>query len=189
MRVCRRLLGRRGLYGALSRDRAGTTAVEFALLAPVFFAMLFSLFEVGLLLTRMAMVDHAVNVVSKQVYTGDVSEGVAAGTITQTDIEAAVCGVTGAVIPNCTNEITVELTEITSMSSLPTSDAACRDSTVELTPAVNFNPGVGNSIVFMRVCLTVDLLTPGLGFGLNLAKTTNNRFELISSAAFLNEPF
>ena len=180
--------GRR-LLAALSRDKRGVTSVEFALLAPVFFAMLFSLFEVGILLTRMAMVDHAVNVVSKQVYTGVVTKGVETGTLSQSDLEAAVCDVTGMVIPDCASEITVELTEITSLSELPTSDATCEDASLDLDPAVNFNPGVANSVVFMRVCLTVDLITPGLGFGLNLAKTSTDRYELISSAAFLNEPF
>ena len=179
----------RGLFRTLTRDCAGVTAVEFALIAPVFFAMLFSLFEVGLLLTRMAMVDHAVNVVSKQVYTGEVTEGINTGTISQTDIEKAVCGVAATVIPNCESEITVELTEISSMSSLPSEGAKCEDATLELNPSVTFNPGRGNSIVFMRVCMTVDLLTPGLGFGLRLPKTNTGRFELISSAAFLNEPF
>ncbi len=180
--------GRR-LLKALSRDKRGVTAVEFTLLAPVFFAMILSLFEIGILFTRIAMVDHAVNVVSKMVYTGQVTEGVAAGTISQSDIEAAVCDITGVVIPDCESEITVELTEITSLSALPTSDAACEDATLDLDPAVTFNPGVANSVVFMRVCLTVDLITPGLGFGLSLIKTSTNRYELISSAAFLNEPF
>ncbi|MEM9106676.1 MAG: TadE/TadG family type IV pilus assembly protein [Pseudomonadota bacterium] len=181
-------MGRRVLK-ALSRDKRGVTAVEFALLAPVFFAMILSLFEIGILFTRIAMVDHAVNVVSKLVYTGKVTEGVAAGTYSQSDIEAAVCDVTGVVIPNCESEITVELTEIAALSSLPESDAACQDSTVELTPTVSFSPGAANSVVFMRVCLTVDLMTPGLGFGLKLTKTSNDRYELISSVAFLNEPF
>lgn len=181
--------GKKGWLSGIIRDRSGATAVEFALLAPVFFAMLASLFEVGLLLTRMAMVDHAVNVVSKQVYTGEVTKGVDAGTISQTDIEEAVCDLTASVIPNCENEITVELTQITSMSSLPSDDASCEDATLDLNPTVTFNPGVGNSIVFMRVCMTVDLLTPGIGFGLKLTKTDTGRFELISSTAFLNEPF
>ena len=130
---------------ALSRDKRGVTAVEFALLAPLFFAMILSLFETGILLTRIAMVDHAVNVISKRVYTGEVTKGVAAGTISQSDIEDAVCEVTSAVIPNCNSEITVELTE--------------------------------------------DLMPPGLGLGLKLIKTSSGRFELISSVAFLNEPF
>lgn len=189
MRGRRMFPQRKGLLRALLRDKNGVSAVEFALLAPVFFAMLASLFEVGLLLTRMAMVDHAVNVVSKRVYTGEVAKGVDAGTIGQTDIEEAVCEVTASVIPNCESEITVELTEITSMSSLPSDDASCEDATLDLNPTVNFNPGASNSIVFMRVCMTVDLLTPGIGFGLKLPKTDTGRFELISSAAFLNEPF
>jgi len=173
----------------LLRDRNGVTAIEFAFIAPVFFAMIFSLFEAGLLFTRMAMVDNAVSVISKEVYTGTVSKGVENGTYSQEDIEKAVCAETGSVIRNCENEITVELTEISSLSSLPASDAACRDSSLALSPAVTFNPGAANSIVFMRVCVTVNLITPGLGLGLNLTKTGTRRYQLVSSTAFLNEPF
>ena len=171
------------------RDRSGATAIEFALIAPVFLAFVFSLFEIGFLFVRMTMVEHAVNSVARSVYTGEVTKGVSGGTITQADIEAAVCN-NAAIISNCMDEVTVELTEVASLSSLPATNAICTDSWLDaIKPSVTFNPGSAQSTVFMRVCVTIDLLTPGLGFGLNLTKTATGRYQIVASTAFKNEPF
>ncbi|MCV0429320.1 MAG: hypothetical protein K5905_28060 [Roseibium sp.] len=155
----------------------------------MFFLLLLSLFEIGLLFVRMAMLDFAVTRVSKSIYIGSVSSEVAKGEYTQADIKADVCKLMGALVPECNREITVELREISSIARLPNTNAKCRDSQTNVNPSVTFNPGGSRSVVFMRVCVTVDLLTPGLGFGLALPKTDTNRHEVISAAAFMNEPF
>lgn len=173
----------------LVQDKRGATAVEFAIIGPVFLAMLLSLLEMGLLYTRLTMLDHAVGVVSKSVYTGVVSSGVSGGTVTQDDIIKTVCDNGAYVVFDCENNITVEMTEIASLNDIPTTDATCTDSSLTVKPTVTFDPGSTNSVVFVRVCAAVDVLTPGLGLGLSLSKTDNNKFELVSSTAFMNEPF
>ncbi|XYK78564.1 MAG: TadE/TadG family type IV pilus assembly protein [Labrenzia sp.] len=171
------------------KKKDGATAVEFALIGLPFFALFLSCFEMGLLFIRMAMLDHAVNTTSKSVYIGTVTQGLANNTVSSDDLEQDICDLVGVVVPNCANNITIELTEIDNLVDLPDTDAACRDEGDEFEPVVNFNPGAGTSIVFMRACVTTDVYTPGLGFGLELSKTDNNRFEIISSMAFMNEPF
>lgn len=175
---------------SLIKDKRGVTAIEFAIIAPVFFMILFSTFEAGLLFTRLAMLDNAVSILSKSIYIGALADGIDDGTISQDDVEKMVCEEVYVVMPSCDEDITVELTEVTSLDSLPTSDVECIDSMdLEFNPAVTFDPGGSGSNVFMRVCITVDLLTPGLGLGLALTKTSTDRFELISSTAFRNEPY
>nr|WP_244318496.1 TadE/TadG family type IV pilus assembly protein [Roseibium hamelinense] len=171
------------------RNQSGVTAIEFAFLAPLYFTLLLSSFELGLLYSRIAMLDHAVSTISKSVYIGTVAAGVDAGTITSDDIEQDVCDIAGLILPNCVNNITVELTEIASLTSFPAADATCRDSGTGLDPVVEFDPGGSSSIMFMRVCVTTNIITPGLGLGLSLPKTDTDRYELISSMAFMNEPF
>ncbi|WP_162009353.1 TadE family protein [Labrenzia sp. CE80] len=166
------------------------TAIEFAIIAPVFFMILFSTFEAGLLFTRLAMLDNAVSILAKSIYIGELADGIDDGTTSQDDVEKMVCAELYIVMPDCDENITVELTEVTSLYSLPTTDAECIDSMdLEINPAVTFDPGGSGSNVFMRVCTTVDVLTPGLGLGLALTKTSTDRFELISSTAFRNEPY
>ncbi|SJZ65603.1 TadE/TadG family type IV pilus assembly protein [Consotaella salsifontis] len=44
----------------VGRDRGGAAALEFALVAPIFFALVFSIFEAGWLMTQSMMLDQAV---------------------------------------------------------------------------------------------------------------------------------
>ena len=43
-----------------ARDNRGVAAVEFALIAPIFLALILSLFETGWLMTKIALADNAV---------------------------------------------------------------------------------------------------------------------------------
>ncbi|EFO32306.1 putative TadE family protein [Roseibium sp. TrichSKD4] len=91
--------------------------------------------------------------------------------------------------PSCQSNLTIELTPVASYTDLPASDAVCHDKDVPIKPAVDFNPGGGSTIIFMRACMTVSILTPGFGLGLALPKTNSDRHQLISSTTFMNEPF
>jgi len=47
------------------RNSRGATAVEFALVSPIFLLLLFGIFEFGLMQHRLASIRHAVNVASR----------------------------------------------------------------------------------------------------------------------------
>ncbi|MEO0694453.1 MAG: TadE/TadG family type IV pilus assembly protein [Pseudomonadota bacterium] len=163
----------------------GAAAVEFALVAPVFFALIVSMLELGLLTLKSTLVDRAVSQAAVFVYTGATSS-----TQSEKDrIRDFICK-RALLIRECAKNLSVELTRVNSFSAPPTSDAPCRDSSdVTLAPVVTYQPGAGNDIVYMRVCATTNVLTPGMGLGLALAKTKTNRYQIISSIAFMNEPF
>ena len=55
-------------------------------------------------------------------------------------------------------------------------------------PVVTFNPGSRSEIMFMRACVVIDPLMPGMGLGLHLPKDTSGGFALVSYSAFVNEP-
>lgn len=169
----------------LNEDKNGVAAMEFTLLAPIFFAIIFGIIEMGYLFLKINMLNNAVAVVSKVVYTGAAADG----TVTYEDIEESICDNIYFSGPNCAGNLHIELTEISSFSDFPTTAAECEDTDVNLTPSVSYNPGSAKSIIFMRACFMTDILMPGLAFGLHLEKTDNNKYALISSTAFVNEPF
>ena len=43
-------------------------------------------------------------------------------------------------------------------------------------------------VVFVRVCAAVDTIFPGIGLGLKLPKDGANRFNIVSTSAFVYEP-
>lgn len=167
------------------RDERGVTLVEFALLSPIFVPLIFSVFETSVVYTKIAMVNHAVSTVSKDIYIGTASSG----TLTYDVLEQNICDNMVMSGDDCTSNLVLELTEIASLADLPDTDAVCEYTDIDIKPAVSYDPGGSSSIVFMRVCFVTDIFTPGIGFGLRLPKTDGDKFALVSSAAFVNEPY
>ncbi len=175
----------KSLCSRARNDDSGATAVEFGILGPIFFVMIFSAIELGFVLTKVALLESAANEVAKQVYIG----AAASGSVTKQDLEEQVCETMELVDSNCDGNLAIELTPIATYSSIPAADAKCVDKGDPIKPTVDFIPGAGNNIVYMRICLTTNILTPGLGFGLSLPKTDNGKLQIISALAFSNEPF
>ncbi len=166
-------------------DIRGATAVEFAMIGPVFFALIFSALDLGLLQTKIALLETAATKVSRSIYTGAASSG----TITKEGIKIEVCDSMSFIVSDCINNLSVELTTISDFHSIPTSNAKCIDSDNPIKPAVQYNPGKANDIVYLRLCLTTNVYVPGMGLGLSFPKTDSGKFQIISSLAFSNEPF
>jgi Flp pilus assembly protein TadG len=93
--VCSSRLGR------LARDRRGTSAVEFAIIAPVLFALLFGGFELGWALHCNQSVDWAVQTATRQL--------VGTPSLTQPQLQSTVQSLlTNVADPS---QVTVSLTE------------------------------------------------------------------------------
>ncbi|MEO0399817.1 MAG: TadE/TadG family type IV pilus assembly protein [Pseudomonadota bacterium] len=170
-----------------SEDRCGALmSLEFALVGPAFLGLILALFELGLLMTKTAMLDLSVADATKFIYTGAVQSG----TPTQEEIKQFICE-KSVVFTNCLENITVELTPISNFDAPPEADAPCVDADDDeaIAPAVDYSTGNGGAIMFMRVCVTTDVVTPGLGVGVHLVDTVTNRMQITSSVAFMNEPF
>lgn len=168
-------------FGLVRRDQDGATAVEFAIIAPVFFALIFSMIETGWIMTKASLLDHAVNQTARMIYTGQAPD--------QGTLEQLICD-EASVFSNCRENITVELTIVGDFTALPDTAATCTDAnSTAIAPVTTYASGSGGEIVFMRVCITTDVLVPGLGLGMQMAQTDTGRFQMVSSMAFMNEPF
>jgi len=173
------------LITRLLKNNKGVTAVEFALVGPVFLAMLLSAVELGLLLTKVALLDNAANSISRSVYTGAVTDG----SVMKEDLEETVCDTIKFLDAGCADNLAIELTTISDFTAIPDTEAVCIDSDDPIMPVVSFNPGADNDIVYMRICLTTNVYVPGIGLGLNFSKTETGKLQLVSTLAFSNEPF
>lgn len=164
-----------------NRRQDGATAVEFAIIAPVFFALIFSMVETGWIMTKASMLDHAVGKSARLIYTGQAPD--------QGTLEQLICD-EAYVFSNCRENIVVELVTVDDFTSIPDTAATCTDaSTATIAPVTTYTSGAGGEIVFMRVCITTDVMVPGLGLGMQMAQTDSGRFQMVSSMAFMNEPF
>lgn len=167
------------------RCRDGASAVEFAMVAPIFFGFFFILFELGLMMLRVSSADDAVSQVSRLIYTGAATNG----TVTVDDIENFICDRV-SFVEDCKKNIMVDSRVIQTFADRPDTEAPCRDSSQpNYTPAATYNTGQQSEIVFLRVCLTTDPILPGYGLAPYLADTVDGRVQIIASMAFANEPF
>lgn len=178
------LVGRRGLLGRFARSRSGAAALEFAFVAPIFFTLAFSIIEGAWQFTRIALIENAASTVSRMIYTGQVSSG----SISQSDLEKLVCNEVEAVV-DCDGDVSIEVTRIAKFTDIPSSNAVCKDKDDSSPSSPGYDWTSGDDIVYVRICVTVDVLTPGLGLGLMLPKTSSDKYQVITSLVFRNEPF
>lgn len=167
------------------RRKDGSAAIEFAIVGPVYLALALSSLEAGLILTKSVILDNAMVDAAKYVYIGAANDG----SITQDDLHSFVCERVEAIVSNCSADLAIEVIELSTLDEEVAYSAPCRDSTTEMQPVIHYSPGSGGDVMYIRACLTTSVSVPGLGLGLALTKTDSGRFEIISSTAFLNEPF
>lgn len=164
------------------RDKNGAASVEFVIIAPVYLGIMFSMFEAGWLMTQSMMLERALDVTVR-----DLRLGLQADTSHQ-NFKNLICD-KASIIRDCEENVLLELVPITTSADVPT-QTICRDRTagVGVDPVVTFNPGARSEIMFMRACVVIDPLMPGMGLGLHLPKDTSGGFALVSYSAFVNEP-
>lgn len=165
----------------LIQDIKGATAVEFALIAPLFFAVIFSFIETGWVLSKVVMLEQSVASASRLVYTGQAP--------TKESLETQLCD-QNPLIEDCLENINVEMVVISDFNDEPDDAVECRDSAdTSFEPTVKYSSTAGSEIVYLRVCVTTGIMVPGIGMGLALDKNNTGRFQIVSSTAFMNEPF
>ncbi|GGD33348.1 TadE/TadG family type IV pilus assembly protein [Aureimonas glaciei] len=170
-------------FQRLLRDRGAATAVEFAFVAPLFFALVLSTFEVGWTMTQGMMLDRALDQTIRQVRLGgpDAPQ-------TQEAIRGAICSKT-PVILDCRNVLSVELVTIRTPADFPSDTARCIDRSGKVNPTLRFTTGNRSAmIMYVRACAVIDPLTPLIGLALALPKDSTGGYRLVSTSAFMNEP-
>lgn len=171
----------RELGRTFHRDRSGATAVETALVAAPFFALLIAALQLGLIYLSQAALEIATDKTTRSVLTGaDQTAG-----MTQQQFLAAVCSNLPSIL-SCSN-VMVDAQVYGSFSSSNTSTP-----TITYNPAGNvsnqwaFNLGGANSIVVIRVMY----LLPVVGaLSFNVANQKAGKHLLMAIAVFKNEPY
>jgi Flp pilus assembly protein TadG len=164
------------------RNRRGSAAVEFALVAPLFFALLFAIIETALVFFAGQVLETITQNSARQVLTGQAQSANYAGWSNFRD------GVVCAQIPalfTCSN-IRVDVESFPTFANvvLPSHLDANKnfdDSTF------GYNPGGSCAIVVVQLYYAWPIFVTGLGY--NITNMAGNKRELVATAAFRNEPY
>ncbi|MEE9455446.1 MAG: TadE/TadG family type IV pilus assembly protein [Paracoccaceae bacterium] len=160
---------------------SGSSTVEFVLIAPTLLWFVFSVFEAGWLMTQQTMLARGLNMAIRDLRLGRIENA------THEIVKARVCA-RARILRECMGSIHLELQPISLSTGVPQTSPSCVDVTGEITPAENFSTGVRDQeIMFIRACVVVKPLMPGMGLGADLTKDASGRFSLVAFSAFMNE--
>jgi Flp pilus assembly protein TadG len=172
----------KSVFRRFRRNRRGSAAVEFALVAPVFFALLFAIMETGIMFFANQILETVTQQSARQILTGTAQGSSYADWSHFRD--GVVCAQIPAVL-NC-SKISVSVKSYPSFGSVVTSNPI--DAQGNFDPSVlGYSPGGPGDTVVVQLFYQWPLFVTGLGY--NIANLSNSQRLLVATAAFQNEPY
>lgn len=161
------------------RRRDGSAAVEFALVMPIFAALLFAILETGLVFYAGQVLENATQDAARLVLTGQMRSS----QVTADSFKTEVCKHIVALL-DCSG-ITIDVRSFGIHSPAKPDDPIVGGRLN--TSGFGFNTGIRGDIVMVRLFYEWPLVVTGLGF--DIADLDGNKRLLQSTMAFRNEPF
>lgn len=163
------------------RARDGATAVEFAIVATPFLALMFGILDLGLVFMISTTLENAVEEASRKIRTGELQT--AGGTAAT--FKTAVCDELSWLGAGCSSALHVDVRTFTSFANVtlsdPTTNGAFDDTKTQ------FATGGSESIVLVRVYYEWGMMAPLMNSG--LSNLSNNKRLISATATFRNEPY
>jgi len=163
----------------LVRQQDGAAAVEFALVAAPFLAMVFAIIETAMVFFAGQALETAAADSARLIMTGQAQN---AG-YDQTKFKQAVCGKIYGLF-NCNGGLSVDVKNYPSFASIPTAKPITNG---VVDPNVGYAPGNPGDIVVVRLMYQWPVYVSLLG--LNLSDLSGGKRLLMSTVAFRNEPY
>ncbi|MGO4715918.1 TadE/TadG family type IV pilus assembly protein [Bradyrhizobium sp. 2TAF24] len=167
-----------------ARNRHASAAVEFALIAPWFLALLFAIIEIALVFFAGQMLETATQDSARLIMTGQ-AQTAPNGGYTQAQFKTQVCNRL-AIMFDCQNKLALDIRSYSCFSTVVQPQSPI-DGSGNLRTDFQFDMGSPSSVVVVRAFYPWQLFVTGLGF--NIANMTGGQYLLQSSAAFRNEPY
>jgi len=155
--------------------------VEFVILFPMLIGLLLSIFEAGWLMTKAMMLERGVAAAGRAIQLGKPDA------MSQGSLKRLICS-EARILKGCQDYLLVEVAVMAPNSPYPQQVPACVDRLSTVSPVIVFTPSIRNEITFIRACVIVDPIFPGLGLGLRLPKDASGGFQMVSYTAFKSEP-
>lgn len=162
-----------------ARHQKGAAAVEFALVAVPFLALLFAIIETALVFFAGQTLETAASDAGRLVMTGQ------AQSFSKDEFKTAVCNYLAGGLFNCSGGVYVNVTTFASFGSVNT--AAPVTNGQLNTANMNYTPGGPNCIVAVQLYYQWPIYVSLLGD--NLANLNGGYRLLVATSVFRNEPY
>lgn len=166
------------------RDRRGSAAIEFAFIAPMFFGLLFAIFEVALTFFAGQVLENGLQQSARKMFTHQAADS----GMTQADFIADLCGRVSVLMDCSKLRVNVSVTAAGS----PITIASPINSSGQFVDSFNYQNPQPNTkeTVVVSAFYQWPLLLTGLGYSIaNIDPgTANGKYLLASMSAFRVEP-
>ncbi|MGC2776077.1 MAG: TadE/TadG family type IV pilus assembly protein [Bradyrhizobium sp.] len=174
--------GHRGVCRAFVSDSRAATAVEFALVAAPFLALIIALIQTFLVFFAQQLLESVVQQSARMVMTGQVQTQ----TLSQDAFKQQVVCKKIRIFFDCSG-LMIDMQVANAWSSTNTAMPTLTfDSQGTVTNVWQYNPGSAGDIVVLRVMYVWPVMLGPLGF--NLSNLSNGNRQIMATAAFQNEP-
>jgi len=173
----------RKLLRRFRRNRRGSAAVEFAMIATPFFALLFAIIETSIVFFAGQVLETVTQDSARLVQTGQAQ---AAAYDAANFKKLVVCARPLAnLLFDCMSGVYVDVQSYPAFSSVVITDPI--DAAKNFTNNMQYNPGNAGDIVVVRAFYQWPLFVTGLGY--NISNLSGSKRLLSATAAFRNEPY
>jgi len=168
----------------------GSAAIEFAMVAPVFFVLLMGTIEAGVIFFAQSALQNALNDTARLVRTGQTGCYTTSGgncvAMTQAQFRTRLCSEVSLLLSDCNGaSLQFDVQAYPSGFSTASNSSPLVGGTLPTLTA--FNVGNACDVVLARAFYTWPVFTPGLRYF--LANVGSSYHLLASAAAFRNEPY
>ncbi|MGE0627622.1 MAG: TadE/TadG family type IV pilus assembly protein [Hyphomicrobiaceae bacterium] len=187
---------------AAGADEAGTTAIEFGMVALPFFAMLFGIISVGFYYFTVFTLENAVEEAARMIRTGQVQTRVDANgdpdPMTAAQFKQLVCDRLPPYMQDCTSagKIRVQVQNFTSFDSIAVPSCLDGQGALITDNSAVYNPGGASTVTLVTVCYEWGLpatlpsglwwIRPNSG---NSSMMANGSALIQAATTFVTEPY
>lgn len=162
--------------------RQGATIVEFALIAPIFLALLLAIFQVTIFLFAQQILQNAAVSAGRLILTGQVQNG----NVTQTQFANDVCPMVSALF-TCAN-VMINVQSYTSFSAASTAAPTLTyNSGGQVSNTWNYSPGTPGQVMVVQLIYQWPIIN--LPLGSLFSNLGNGTTEMMGITAFRVEPY
>jgi Flp pilus assembly pilin Flp len=162
---------------------SGSASIEFVLIFPIFFGILVSAIDVGMITYRSAMLERGVDITVRDIR---LSTG---AIISHNDLREDICD-NISVIPDCLNSLKIEMQQVDPRAwHTPLSDTVvCTNKAEEIQPVTTFQNGLDNELMVLRVCVKLKTMFTSVGISQYVSRDEAGEIAITALAAFVQEP-
>ncbi|CUJ91761.1 Flp pilus assembly protein TadG [Shimia thalassica] len=164
------------------RKEDGHASLEFAIMFPIFFVVMLSAIELGMMTLRSAYLERALDIAVREVRlsTGNPPD--------HAELIQMICD-ESSMIPDCETNLKLEMIQVNPRAWSTISDTVtCTNRAEEVDPVTTFVAGSENELMILRACAKIEVLYPNIGFGNLVQKDDAGDAALVAMSAFVQEP-